>query len=234
MSGFKSLVRSRPTATEAMFKMGYRRSGLRKGYDLCTQLAERSRYGESVERSKKSRAPCWEGKLKLQWSGGSRGRDAPSPHVALCWFWLALPASIFIARATASSSTSTDKMAEYWKSTASVAHGMYGLRLTKFQPKYWCKYCEIFVKDTKFEKQQHEATGRHQGNIRRSLKGLHREQEIEARKQAQALRDSMASSQEPAAQVRQPLQALAIRRHSQRRSLRNGPQLKTERGNGSN
>ncbi|KAF2632308.1 hypothetical protein BU25DRAFT_384178 [Macroventuria anomochaeta] len=61
-------------------------------------------------------------------------------------------------------------MAEYWKST----------------PKYWCKYCEVFVKDTKFEKQQHEATGRHQGNIRRSLKGLHREQEIEARKQAQA------------------------------------------------
>jgi hypothetical protein len=47
------------------------------------------------------------------------------------------------------------------------------------QPKYWCKFCEVFVKDTKFERQQHEATGRHQGNIRRSLKGLHREQEIE-------------------------------------------------------
>ncbi|UPX11115.1 NADPH dehydrogenase [Ascochyta rabiei] len=61
-------------------------------------------------------------------------------------------------------------MAEYWKST----------------PKYWCKYCEVFVKDTKFEKQQHEATGRHQGNIRRSLKSLHREQEIESRKAAQA------------------------------------------------
>lgn len=58
--------------------------------------------------------------------------------------------------------------------------------LTSYQPKYWCKYCEVFVKDTKFEKQQHEATGRHQGNIRRSLKSLHREQEIEARKQAQA------------------------------------------------
>lgn len=58
--------------------------------------------------------------------------------------------------------------------------------LTQRQPKYWCKYCEVFVKDTKFEKQQHEATGRHQGNIRRSLKGIHREQEIEARKQVQA------------------------------------------------
>ncbi|KAJ4347629.1 hypothetical protein N0V95_005276 [Ascochyta clinopodiicola] len=61
-------------------------------------------------------------------------------------------------------------MAEYWKST----------------PKYWCKYCEVFVKDTKFEKQQHEATGRHQGNIRRSLQTLHRAQEIESRKEAQA------------------------------------------------
>lgn len=65
-------------------------------------------------------------------------------------------------------------------------HDLYMQKLTTPQPKYWCKYCEVFVKDTKFEKQQHEATGRHQGNIRRSLKGLHREQEIEARKQAQA------------------------------------------------
>jgi ribosomal protein L27 len=44
----------------------------------------------------------------------------------------------------------------------------------------------VFVKDTKFERQQHEATGRHQGGIRRSLKDLHRDQEIEARKKSQA------------------------------------------------
>ncbi|EUC47526.1 hypothetical protein COCMIDRAFT_24549 [Bipolaris oryzae ATCC 44560] len=61
-------------------------------------------------------------------------------------------------------------MAEYWKST----------------PKYWCKFCSTYVKDTKFERAQHEATGRHQGNIQRSLKGLHREQENEKRNQARA------------------------------------------------
>lgn len=42
------------------------------------------------------------------------------------------------------------------------------------------------MKDTKFEKQQHEATGRHQGNIQRSLRGLHREQETEQRNKARA------------------------------------------------
>ncbi|KAH7388774.1 U1 zinc finger domain-containing protein [Pyrenochaeta sp. MPI-SDFR-AT-0127] len=61
-------------------------------------------------------------------------------------------------------------MAEYWKST----------------PKYWCKFCSTYVKDTKFERAQHEATGRHQGNIQRSLKGLHREQENEQRSKARA------------------------------------------------
>jgi len=54
------------------------------------------------------------------------------------------------------------------------------------QPKYWCKFCSTYVKDTKFERAQHEATGRHQGNIQRSLKGLHREQENEKRNQARA------------------------------------------------
>ncbi|KAF2656505.1 hypothetical protein K491DRAFT_703960 [Lophiostoma macrostomum CBS 122681] len=61
-------------------------------------------------------------------------------------------------------------MAEYWKST----------------PKYWCKFCEVFVKDTKFERAQHEATGRHQGNIQRSLRGLHRKQEAEQREKQRA------------------------------------------------
>ncbi|KAF2797202.1 U1 zinc finger domain-containing protein [Melanomma pulvis-pyrius CBS 109.77] len=61
-------------------------------------------------------------------------------------------------------------MSEYWKST----------------PKYWCKYCTVYVKDTKRERAQHEATGRHQGSIQRSLRGLHREQEAEERKVARA------------------------------------------------
>lgn len=42
------------------------------------------------------------------------------------------------------------------------------------------------MKDTKFERAQHEATGRHQGSIQRSLRGLHREQEIEQRNKARA------------------------------------------------
>lgn len=49
----------------------------------------------------------------------------------------------------------------------------------------------MYVKDTKFERQQHEATGRHQGNIQRSLKGLHREQEVQAR-QKQRAKDEVA------------------------------------------
>lgn len=42
------------------------------------------------------------------------------------------------------------------------------------------------MKDTKFERQQHEATGRHQSNIQRSLRGLHREQENAQREKARA------------------------------------------------
>lgn len=61
-------------------------------------------------------------------------------------------------------------MSEYWKST----------------PKYWCKFCKDYIKDTKFERQQHEATGRHQSNIQRSLKGLHREQQNQEWQQQRA------------------------------------------------
>ncbi|RDL41808.1 Uncharacterized protein BP5553_01787 [Venustampulla echinocandica] len=49
-------------------------------------------------------------------------------------------------------------MSEYWKST----------------PKYWCKYCKTYVRDTKLEKQNHEATPKHQGNLKRFLRDLHR------------------------------------------------------------
>lgn len=66
-------------------------------------------------------------------------------------------------------------MSEYWKST----------------PKYWCKFCKDYIKDTKFERQQHEATGRHQSNIQRSLKGLHREQAAQER-QTQRAKDEVA------------------------------------------
>ncbi|KAL8824283.1 MAG: hypothetical protein Q9170_008209 [Blastenia crenularia] len=56
-------------------------------------------------------------------------------------------------------------MSEYWKST----------------PKYWCKHCKTFVRDTKLEKTNHEATPKHQGNIKRFLRDLHRGHEREER-----------------------------------------------------
>lgn len=56
-------------------------------------------------------------------------------------------------------------MSEYWKST----------------PKYWCKHCKTFVRDTKLEKANHDATVKHQGNIKRFLRDLHRGHEREER-----------------------------------------------------
>lgn len=61
-------------------------------------------------------------------------------------------------------------MAEYWKST----------------PKYWCKFCQTYIRDTKFERQQHEATGKHQSAIQRSLRDLHRTREREDRERQRA------------------------------------------------
>ncbi|KAL8715195.1 MAG: hypothetical protein Q9220_001153 [cf. Caloplaca sp. 1 TL-2023] len=56
-------------------------------------------------------------------------------------------------------------MSEYWKST----------------PKYWCKHCKTFVRDTKLEKSNHEATAKHQGNIKRFIRDMHRGHEREER-----------------------------------------------------
>ena len=61
-------------------------------------------------------------------------------------------------------------MSEYWKST----------------PKYWCKHCKTFVRDTKLEKQNHEATPRHQGNLQRFIRGLHKDNEREEREKQRA------------------------------------------------
>ncbi|KAL2062826.1 hypothetical protein VTL71DRAFT_5898 [Oculimacula yallundae] len=52
-------------------------------------------------------------------------------------------------------------MSEYWKST----------------PKYWCKHCKTYVRDTKLEKANHEATPKHQGNLKRFVRDLHRNHE---------------------------------------------------------
>lgn len=64
-------------------------------------------------------------------------------------------------------------MAEYWKST----------------PRYWCKYCTTYVRDTKLERQNHEATAKHQGAIKRSLRDLHRGKEREEREKERAKRE---------------------------------------------
>ncbi|KAI9821417.1 MAG: hypothetical protein M1826_000698 [Phylliscum demangeonii] len=61
-------------------------------------------------------------------------------------------------------------MSEYWKST----------------PKYWCKHCKTYVRDTKFERTQHEATGRHQGNLKRYIRDLHRGHERDERESERA------------------------------------------------
>jgi U1 zinc finger protein len=64
-------------------------------------------------------------------------------------------------------------MSEHWKST----------------PKYWCKYCSVFVRDTKLERQNHDATGRHQGALKRFLRDLHRGHEREEQDKERARRE---------------------------------------------
>jgi hypothetical protein len=61
-------------------------------------------------------------------------------------------------------------MSEYWKST----------------PSYWCKFCETYVRDTAGERKNHESTGKHQNNIQRSLRNLHKNKEREERDQQRA------------------------------------------------
>ena len=64
-------------------------------------------------------------------------------------------------------------MSEYWKST----------------PKYWCKHCGLYVRDTKLERANHEATGKHQGALKRFLRDLHRGHEQEQREKERARRE---------------------------------------------
>lgn len=64
-------------------------------------------------------------------------------------------------------------MSEYWKST----------------PKYWCKHCSVYVRDTKLERQNHESTGKHQGAIKRFLRDLHRGHENEEKQKDRAKRE---------------------------------------------
>ncbi|KAI8625899.1 hypothetical protein F5Y19DRAFT_234570 [Xylariaceae sp. FL1651] len=64
-------------------------------------------------------------------------------------------------------------MSEYWKST----------------PKYWCKHCSTYVRDTKLERTNHEATAKHQSALKRFLRDLHRNHENELRDKDRAKRE---------------------------------------------
>ncbi|KAM3419074.1 hypothetical protein BST61_g5028 [Cercospora zeina] len=61
-------------------------------------------------------------------------------------------------------------MSEYWKST----------------PSYWCKFCTQYVRDTTIERKNHEASAKHQNNIQRSLRELHKGKEREEREKQRA------------------------------------------------
>ncbi|KAJ5949460.1 Zinc finger U1-type [Penicillium verhagenii] len=61
-------------------------------------------------------------------------------------------------------------MAEYWKSA----------------PRHWCKQCKIFIRDTPFEKTQHEASPKHQGSLKRFLRDIHKNNEMQQRDTARA------------------------------------------------
>ncbi|TLD26361.1 hypothetical protein PspLS_05168 [Pyricularia sp. CBS 133598] len=64
-------------------------------------------------------------------------------------------------------------MAEYWKST----------------PRYWCKHCSMYVRDTKLERTNHEATGKHRGAVERALRDLHRGHEKQEKEKERARRE---------------------------------------------
>lgn len=57
------------------------------------------------------------------------------------------------------------------------------------KPRYWCKQCHVYVRDTSFERSQHEATARHQGNLRRFLRDIHRNKDREERKESRTKRE---------------------------------------------
>ncbi|KAK3905158.1 hypothetical protein C8A05DRAFT_41864 [Staphylotrichum tortipilum] len=56
-------------------------------------------------------------------------------------------------------------------------------------PKYWCKHCSTYVRDTKLERTNHEATAKHQGAVKRSLRDLHRNADQKERDKERARRE---------------------------------------------
>jgi hypothetical protein len=54
------------------------------------------------------------------------------------------------------------------------------------QPKYWCKHCSTYVKDTAFERKQHESTAKHQNNLKRFLRDIQNNHERSERDKLRA------------------------------------------------
>lgn len=102
--------------------------------------------------------------------GETRGRACPRSVQALALDWRYNVLSSCDTVIHSKRSKTSDDMSEYWKST----------------PSYWCKFCEIYVRDTAGERKNHEATGKHQNNIQRSLRNLHKNKEREERDQQRA------------------------------------------------
>jgi len=78
--------------------------------------------------------------------------------------------SSLIFEVVSATSHAARRMSEYWKST----------------PKYWCKFCEAFIRDTPNDRKQHEQTGKHQNGIQRSLRELHKNKERDEREKQRA------------------------------------------------
>lgn len=66
-------------------------------------------------------------------------------------------------------------MADHWKSTN----------------RYWCKFCSDFIKDTTFDRKNHETSPKHQNAIQRSLREIHKNKAKEDRDKQRA-RDEVA------------------------------------------
>ncbi|KNE67383.1 hypothetical protein AMAG_11849 [Allomyces macrogynus ATCC 38327] len=63
-------------------------------------------------------------------------------------------------------------MADYWRS----------------KPKYWCKYCKIFVTDNKISRAHHESTGEHRRSMERFIAAL-AEADKEKKREEAAVRE---------------------------------------------
>lgn len=94
-------------------------------------------------------------------------------HYPFAWLSAIIKHSATTILINTSDAYTPPTMSEYWKST----------------PKYWCKHCSVYVRDTKLERANHESTGKHQGAIKRSLRDLHRSAEQEQREKDRAKRE---------------------------------------------